>query len=126
MEVTSVSESGITMKNSDSIGLDKDDTTEIMGNVSFKTANDNTLRFYPFVEVETGGNGNDNNSLKISVPDKIYAGNPFNIEVTAGGKAIEGANVSVNESNVGETDDDGVVEYTAKDVGTLKITTKKG
>ncbi|AKB52940.1 S-layer family duplication domain protein [Methanosarcina barkeri str. Wiesmoor] len=125
MEITSVSESGITMKNDDSIGLDKDDTTEIMGNVSFKTADDSTLRFYPFVEVETGGSGNDDNSLKISVPDKIYAGNPFNIEVTAGGETIEGANVSVNESNVGETDDDGVIEYTAEDVGTLKITAEK-
>lgn len=125
MEVTSVSESGITMKNDNDIGLGKDETTEIMGNVSFKTANDDTLRFYPFVEVETGGNGNDNNSLKINVPDKIYSGNPFNIEVTAGNEPIKGANVSVNESNVGETGDDGVVEYTAKDVGTLKITAEK-
>lgn len=125
MEVTSVSESGITMKNSDDIGLGKDETTEIMGNVSFKTANDDTLRFYPFVEVETGGNGNDNNSLKIDVPDKIYAGDTFNIEVTAGNESIAGANVSVNDSNVGETNDNGVVEYTAKDVGTLKITAGK-
>ncbi|AKB45735.1 S-layer protein domain-containing protein [Methanosarcina vacuolata] len=125
MEVTSVSESGIIMKNDDSIGLGKDETSEIMGNVSFKTANDDTLRFYPFVEVETGGNGSDNNSLKISVPDKIYAGNSFDIEVTAGNESIKGANVSVNESSVGETDGDGVVEYTAKDVGTLKITAEK-
>jgi len=125
MEVTGVSESGITMKNSDDIGLGKEETSEIMGNISFKTANDATLRFYPFVEVETGGSGNDNNSLKINVPDKIYAGNPFNIEVTAGNEPIKGANVSVNESNVGETGDDGVVEYTAKDVGTLKITAEK-
>ena len=49
MEVSSVSESGITMKNSDDIGLDKGETTEIMNNVSFKTADDSTLRFYPFV-----------------------------------------------------------------------------
>ncbi|AKB84007.1 S-layer family duplication domain protein [Methanosarcina barkeri 3] len=125
MEVTGVSESGITMKNDDDIGLDKDETTEIMGNVSFKTADDNTLRFYPFVSVETGGNGNDNNSLKIDVPDKIYAGDTFNIEVTAGNKSIAGANVSVNDSSIGETDNDGVIEYTAKDAGTFKITAKK-
>ena len=56
MEVSSVSESGITMKNSDDIGLDKGETTEIMGNVSFKTADDSTLRFYPFVKVGSGGN----------------------------------------------------------------------
>ena len=54
MEVSSVSESdGIKMKNTDDIGLDEGETIEIMGNVSFKTADDSTLRFYPFVEVET-------------------------------------------------------------------------
>jgi len=123
MKVTSVSESGITMENDDDIGLGKDETTEIMGNVSFKTANDDTLRFYPFVEVETGGNAS--NALKIDVPDEIYVGNPFNIEVTAGDKPVKGATVKVNESNVGEANADGIVEYTAKNVGTLKITAEK-
>ena len=125
MEVTSVSESGITMKNDGNIGLGQDETVEVMGNVSFKTADDSNLRFYPFVEVETGGNGDDNNSLKINVPDKIYAGDTFDIKVTAGGEEIEGANVLVNESSVGETSDDGVVEYTAKEIGTFKITAEK-
>ena len=69
MEVSSVSESGITMENSDDIGLDQGETTDIMGNVSFKTADDSTLRFYPFVKVETGGNASS--GLKISVPDEI-------------------------------------------------------
>ena len=64
MEVTSVSESGITMKNSDDIGLDQDETTDIMGNVSFKTADDSTLRFYPFVEVESGGNSSKDTENK--------------------------------------------------------------
>ncbi|WP_292380673.1 S-layer protein domain-containing protein [Methanosarcina sp. UBA289] len=125
MEVTSVSESGITMKNDGNIGLGQDETVEVMGNVSFKTADDSNLRFYPFVEVETGGNGDDNNSLKINVPDNIYAGDTFDIKVTAGGEEIEGANVLVNESSVGETSDDGVVEYTAKEIGTFKITAEK-
>ncbi len=87
MEVTSVSEGGITMKNDGDIGLGQDETVEIMGNVSFKTADDSTLRFYPFVEVETGGEGNGSDSLKITVPDEIYAEDKFNIEVTAGGEA---------------------------------------
>ncbi len=125
MEVASVSESGITMKNDDDIGLGQDETIEIMGNVSFRTADNSTLRFYPFVEVETGGEGNSSDSLKITVPDEVYAKDKFNIEVTAGGEAVEGATIKVNESSVGETNDDGIVEYTAEEVGTLKITAEK-
>lgn len=125
MEVTSVSESGITMKNDDDIGLGQDETVEVMGNVSFKTADSSTLRFYPFVQIETGGEGNSSSSLKINVPDEIYAGDSFNIEVTAGGEPVEGAEVTVNETSAGTTDDDGVVEYTAEEVGSLKITAEK-
>ena len=101
MEVTSVSESGITMKNDGDIGLGQDETVEIMGNVSFKTADDSTLRFYPFVEVESGGEGNSN-ALKINVPDEIYAGDTFNIEVTAGDEPVEGATITVNETSAGQ------------------------
>ncbi len=123
MEVSSVSESGITMKNSDDIGLDKGETTEIMGNVSFKTADDSTLRFYPFVQIESGGNAS--NALKISVPDEIYAGDTFNIEVTAGDEPVEGAVITVNESSAGETNADGILEYKAEEIGALKITAEK-
>jgi len=125
MEITSVSESGITMKNDDDIGLGQDETVEIMGNISFKTADSSTLRFYPFVEIETGGEGNSSTSLKISVPDEIYVGDTFDIEVTAGGEPVEGAAVEINESSVGETNADGVVEYTADEIGTFKITAEK-
>jgi S-layer protein (TIGR01567 family) len=123
MEVTDVSESGITMKNKDDIGLDQDETTDLMGNISFKTADNSTLRFYPFVTVENGGNASD--TLKINVPDEIYAGNPFNIEVTAGNGTVEGANISVNDSSAGDTNSDGIVEYTADKAGTLAITAEK-
>jgi S-layer protein (TIGR01567 family) len=94
MEVSSVSESGITMKNDDDIGLGQDETAEVMGNISFKTADDSTLRFYPFVQVEAGGNAS--NALKINVPDEIYAGETFNIEVTAGDEPVEAATITVN------------------------------
>jgi len=123
MEVSSISESGITMKNDDDIGLGQDETAEVMGNVSFKTADDSTLRFYPFVQVEAGGNAS--NALKINVPDEIYAGETFNIEVTAGDEPVEAATITVNETSEGETDDDGILEYKAEDVGALKITAEK-
>jgi len=124
MEVTSVSEDGITMKNSDDIGLDQGETTDIMGNVSFKTADNSTLRFYPFVEINNE-NGKNSKELNISVPDEIYAGDKFNIEVTAGNKPVENVNVKVNTSSVGETNADGIVEYTAENTGSLKVTAEK-
>ena len=123
MEVSSVSESGITMENSDNIGLDQGETTDIMGNVSFKTADDSTLRFYPFVKVETGGNASS--GLKISVPDEIGVGDTFNIGVTAGESPVEGADVKVNATSVGKTDANGTVGYTAKNVGPMKLTAEK-
>lgn len=123
MEISSVSESGITMKNDDDIGLDDDETIDIMGDVKFKTADDSTLRFYPFVEVETGSDAS--RELSISVPDDIIVGDTFDIEVTAEDEPVEGVTVKVNTSTIGETDADGLVEYTAEEVGTFKITATK-
>ncbi len=124
MEVTGVSESGITMKNTDSIGLDKGEDTSIMGNVSFKTADASTLRFYPFVKVE-GSGGSSANGLNISAPDEIFAGSAFDITVTAGGNPVEGVTVKVNGNSTGTTSADGIVQYTAENTGALKLTAEK-
>lgn len=123
MKVSSVSESGIKMKNDDDIGLDKGDTVNIMGDVSFKTADDNVLRFYPAVEIQTAGGAS--RELKISVPDEIIVGDTFDIKVTAGENPIEGANVKVDKTTAGQTDVDGIVEYTAENIGSLKLTAEK-
>jgi hypothetical protein len=124
MKITSVSsDSGITMKNDDDIGLGQDETIDVMGDVKFKTADSGTLRFYPFVEVESSGESSK--QLKISLPDEIIVGDTFDVEVTAGNKSIEGATVKVNATNVGKTNSDGVVEYTAEEVGTFKMTAEK-
>jgi len=123
MEIKSVSESGITMKNDDDIGLGDGDTIDIMGDVKFKTADDNALRFYPFVEVE--GEGGSSRELAISLPDEIVVGDTFDIEVTAGDEPVEDVTVKVNASTVGKTDAEGLVEYTAEEAGTFKITAEK-
>ncbi|KKG12932.1 S-layer protein domain-containing protein [Methanosarcina sp. 2.H.A.1B.4] len=123
MEITSVSESGITMKNDDDIGLGDDDTIDIMGDVKFKTADSNTLRFYPLVEVETEGGASK--ELKISLPDEIIVGDTFEIKVNAGENPIEGVNVKVDTASAGKTNADGIVEYTAEKEGTFKITAEK-
>ena len=52
MEISTISSSGITMKNEDSISF-QGNTISLMGNVSFKVADSNVLRFYPFVEVKS-------------------------------------------------------------------------
>jgi len=123
MEVTSVSESGITMKNEGDIGLGEDETIDVMGDIKFKTADSDTLRFYPFVEVESAGPSSK--ELKINLPSEIIVGDTFDIEVTAGNFSIEGATVKVNTTNVGKTNADGIVEYTAEKEGTFKITAEK-
>ncbi|MDY9927327.1 S-layer protein domain-containing protein [Methanosarcina sp.] len=124
MEISSVSsENGITMKNDDGIGLDDDETIDIMGDVKFKTADSNTLRFYPFVEVETASG--ESRELKINLPDEIIVGDTFDIEVTAGENPIEGITVKVNSTSTGKTNADGIVEYTAEKEGTFKVTAEK-
>ncbi len=123
MEITSVSESGITMKNDDDIGLGDDDTIDIMGDIKFKTADDDTLRFYPFVEVNSEGGASK--TLKISLPDEIVVGDTFEIEVTAGNESIEDVTVNFNAVSAGKTDADGIVEYTAEEEGTFKVTAEK-
>ncbi|AKB20223.1 S-layer family duplication domain protein [Methanosarcina sp. WWM596] len=123
MEISSISESGITMKNDDDIGLGDDDTIDIMGDIKFKTADDNTLRFYPFVEVDSEGGASK--TLKINLPDEIIVGDTFEIEVTAGNESIEDVTVNFNEVSAGKTDEDGIVEYTAEEEGTFKITAEK-
>lgn len=123
MEVTSVSASGIKLDNDGDIGLGKDETIDIMGDIKFKTANDNTLRFYPFVEVET--ESNESRELKINLPSEIIVGDTFEIEVTAADNPIEGVTVKVNTTSAGKTNSDGIVEYTAEEIGAIKITAEK-
>ena len=111
------------MKNEDSIGLGEDETVDVMGDVKFKTADDKTLRFYPFVEVET--ESNSSRELKINLPGEVIIGDTINIEVTAADNPIEGITVKVNTTSLGKTNADGIVEYTAEEEGTFKITAEK-
>ena len=57
MEVMTASKSVVVLKNDENtIDLDPDTTEHIMGNIYFRTADDDTaIRFYPFVERTIGG-----------------------------------------------------------------------
>ena len=56
MEVTKASSTEVVLKNNENtIDLSKDTTEHIMGNMYFKTADDDGLRFYPYVEYTEPG-----------------------------------------------------------------------
>ncbi|WP_440952777.1 S-layer protein domain-containing protein [Methanococcoides sp. FTZ1] len=55
MEVKSISSTEIRMENEDSLDLDEGDIVDIMGKLKFIVADDNTLRFAPFVDMSEPG-----------------------------------------------------------------------
>lgn len=55
MKVTNVASGNIKMENSNSFSLSQGSTIDIMGNLKFIVADDNTLRFTPFVDMSKPG-----------------------------------------------------------------------
>ncbi|MCD4808028.1 MAG: PKD domain-containing protein, partial [Methanococcoides sp.] len=55
MEVKTISSDKIKMENQDTISLDKGDIADIMGKLKFIVADDNDLRFAPFVDMSEPG-----------------------------------------------------------------------
>ncbi|ADI74836.1 S-layer-related duplication domain protein [Methanohalobium evestigatum Z-7303] len=121
MEIDNIDSNRIKMTNDNSINLGEGDTINIMGDIKFKVADSDTLRYYPFVEVTT----KRGDSLNLDIPDTAIKGEPFTISVTSRGAAIENAEISYNGENVGETSTDGTLEYTPEDTGTYTITAEK-
>jgi S-layer protein (TIGR01567 family) len=121
MEVSSISDTGITLKNSNSISLTKDNVISVMGDISFRVANSNTLRYYPFVKISTPSS----EQLSIGMPATVTAGNSVNINVTSQGAAVEGAVVKFNGVQKGTTSNEGVLTITLSDTGTFKVTAEK-
>ncbi|MCZ7356109.1 MAG: S-layer protein domain-containing protein [Candidatus Methanoperedens sp.] len=111
MEVRSVSNDNIEMSNVGSIGLDNGANEVLMGNINLRVGDttDNSLRFYFAVDVtpETVAN-----QLVIDSPAQATAGDTVGIKVTAGGELIEGASLTIDSSEIGQTDSNGVLNYT--------------
>ncbi len=124
MEVEAVTSRGIEMVSANTLGLSSGNTVEIMGNISFKVANSGDVRFYPFVYVTPDM---ISGQLLIDAPSKATAGEAINVKVTAGGKPVEAAFITIN-SDMGQTDSNGALkltlEKTMKD-GTYNITATK-
>jgi S-layer protein (TIGR01567 family) len=111
MKVTSVSDSGLDMSNDGSISLDNGNTEELMGNVQLKVGDttDNSLRFYFAVNVTPEMVANQ---LIIDAPAQATAGDNILINVTAGGDLIGGASLAIDSSDIGQTDNNGTLNYT--------------
>jgi Protein of unknown function (DUF1608)./CARDB. len=118
MEISSISDSGITMKNKDSISLSKGDVIDLMGNVKFRVADSSVLRFYPFVEIETG----KGDQLSINMPDVLVAGKQAQIQVTARNVSVGGVEIFIGNNSIGTTGDDGNLTYTPNMEGSFTVT----
>jgi len=126
MEVDSVSASGIELSNTDRLTLSSGNEVEFMkvGNQSmyFKVGDSSTLRFAPVVEREIGST----DPLEVRVePSTATVGDTVKITVNDRGATIEGVTVSVNGSTIGTTNGDGVLNYTANSIGTIRILAEK-
>ncbi|WP_321420364.1 S-layer protein domain-containing protein [uncultured Methanomethylovorans sp.] len=122
MDVTSVDESGITMKNQDSISLTKGKEILVMGNISFKVADtSDTVRFYPFVEVKTASS----NSLEIQTNEVVTQGTAMKIAVTSRGMAVSNATLTIGSKTIGSTSTTGIVQYTPDTIGNFTINAEK-
>ncbi len=127
MEISSVTSDKITMENKDTISLSSGNTVDVMGNIKFKVADSEDLRFYPFVLVTEDM---ITNQLLINAPSKAIAGDTISINVTAGGIAIEGVSIVI-DPEIGAvnntTNDKGVLNFTfpITSNGTYKIVATK-
>lgn len=121
MEISTISSSGITMKNEDSISLSQDDIIDLMGNVKFKVADSSVLRFYPFVEVETSSG----DQLEISIPDVLVVGKQTEILVNARNVSVGGVEIFVGNKSIGTTGDEGNLTYTPEKEGKFTITANR-
>jgi S-layer protein (TIGR01567 family) len=122
MEVTAVSDTGITMLNDGSISLDKNKNDVLMGNIRLKVADniDAATRFYFAVDVTPEM---ISNQLAIEAPAKAMAGDTIKIKITAGGVGLNNATINIGTDSA-TTDLNGILNYTLPKTlkGTYSIT----
>ncbi|RZN14122.1 MAG: S-layer protein, partial [Methanosarcinales archaeon] len=123
MEVTSTSQ-GIEMKNKEeTISLGAGDTIDVMGEIRFKVADSDELRFYPFITVDVEAEAAS--KLSITAPDTASKRDTITIGITAGGEFIAGSDVEFNGENIGITDANGEVLYELTNAGSFAINATK-
>lgn len=118
MEVESLSDDGITMKNDGSISLGRGKDIEIMGNLKFRVA-DNPERNLCPIALRVG----KTEPLRLNLTEAIV-GKPIMIQVTSGGQAVSGAKVLVGGKEIGTTDAGGMIRYTPERAGSVQVQAK--
>ncbi|MBN2488981.1 MAG: S-layer protein, partial [Methanosarcinaceae archaeon] len=121
MKVTRIDADTIEMENDNSISLSKDKTVSIMGDISFKVADSNTVRYYPFITVTTEAS----KSLAIEMLSTLVQDDTADIKVTFRGAAVSDALVMFGDDEIGLTSDEGIVSYTPTQAGTFTVTSEK-
>ncbi|WP_394295993.1 S-layer protein domain-containing protein [Methanosarcina acetivorans] len=121
MELSTISSSGIRMKNEDSISLSKGNTIDLMGNIKFRVADASVLRFYPYVEVETAAQ----DQLEIETPDVLVVGQAAEILATARNVSVSEVELFLDDESIGTTGDDGTLTYTPTEEGSFTLSASK-
>ncbi|WP_367343902.1 S-layer protein domain-containing protein [Methanomethylovorans sp.] len=121
MEVASISEDSIVLKNRNSVSLTKDNVISLMGDISIKVADSDALRYYPFVMATTPSS----KQLSLEMPDTITTGTSVRVKVTSQGAAVEDAVVKFNNVQKGTTSNEGMLSVILSDTGTFKVTAEK-
>ncbi|WP_445474120.1 S-layer protein domain-containing protein [Methanococcoides methylutens] len=108
MEVKSIGSTQITMENEDSIDLDEGDVVDIMGKLKFIVADDDTLRFAPFVDMsepgtyEIRGTIAENEGLEWTPLN--FEGFYYNIDEGVGTESLSVVGIDEDDRNIGEDD----------------------
>lgn len=121
MEISSISDSGITLKNKDSVSLTRDNVIDLMGNVKFRVADSSVLRFYPFVTFESSAG----DQLEVEMPNTLVVGKATQVRVTARNVSVSEVNLLVDGKSIGLTGNDGMLNYTPDKVGSFTISAEK-
>ncbi|HJH30652.1 MAG TPA: S-layer protein, partial [Methanosarcinaceae archaeon] len=101
--------------------LSKDKTISIMGDIKFKVADSDTVRYYPFVEVNTA----PNDALNISMTDTAKQGDSVTITVTSRGATINDAVVKFDDEDIGKTSNEGTITHKPDQAGKFTVTAEK-
>jgi S-layer protein (TIGR01567 family) len=124
MEITAVDNTKIEMLNKNAVTLSAASNIDVMGAIKFKVADDSIVRFYPYITIDSGVTAA--NQLTIDAPARPTERETITIKVTAGsGTAVEGAEVSFDNTVIGTTNSAGKVNYTLTSSGLHNISATK-
>lgn len=118
MEVDSLSDAGISMKNDGSISLGRGKDVEIMGNLKLRVADNADRNFCP-IALRTG----KVEPLRINLT-QARVNVTTDIEVTSGTSAVSGAKVLIDGEEIGTTDAGGLIRYLPERSGTFNVQAK--